>query len=145
MATCRLCKGEAEKVVGDVCVRCLGTLGVVELPPPRRKADPCTRCNGLRFVRVVPREYTAERNVEKPGAVVEPMTLTQAPLVEKNWILRGNTVHPPRIGGGFGVLETYTCLGCGFVEWYCQNPDQIPIGPEYMSELIDHTPDAPYR
>ena len=39
----------------------------------------------------------------------------------------------------------YTCVACGYVEWWCEEPSEIPIGPEYMSELVDYTPDAPFR
>jgi hypothetical protein len=46
---------------------------------------------------------------------------------------------------GFGVFEAYICKKCGFVEWYCHAPEQIPIGPEYMTEDVDVEGDAPYR
>ncbi len=36
-----------------------------------------------------------------------------------------------------GWLEAYVCRACGFVEWYCCDPDKLPIGPEYMTELVD--------
>lgn len=44
-----------------------------------------------------------------------------------------------------GSLETYVCKGCGFVEWYCQDPESVPIGPEYMTELVDYDSGTPYR
>jgi hypothetical protein len=55
------------------------------------------------------------------------------------------SVDAPTIKRGKGQLESYTCLACGYVEWWCPDPAEIPIGPEYMSELVDYTPGAPYR
>jgi hypothetical protein len=74
-----------------------------------------------------------------------PMTLTQAPYLESRLLGRGLKVATRPVTSGHGMLETYTCLRCGYVEWYCQQPLEIPIGPEYMSELIDYTPTAPHR
>ncbi len=46
---------------------------------------------------------------------------------------------------GFGVLEMYICRGCGFTDWYCQDPENIPIGPEYMTEEVDVSGEEPHR
>ena len=51
-------------------------------------------------------------------------------------------IHPR---SGFGVIEGYACRRCGFVEWYCQDPNEIPIGPEYMTEEIDAEGTSPFR
>lgn len=39
----------------------------------------------------------------------------------------------------------YICRKCGFIEWYCNDPDTVPIGPYYMTEAIDHGSDTPFR
>ncbi len=57
----------------------------------------------------------------------------------------GKHVPPLQAQHGRGWLEAYACLGCGFVEWYCLDPQSVPIGPEYMTDLIDYTTDQPYR
>ena len=45
-----------------------------------------------------------------------------------------------------GYLEQYICRKCGFIEWYCNDPEHIPIGPQYMTELVDYgARDTPYR
>ena len=54
-------------------------------------------------------------------------------------------VEQSHVVRGRGVLEMYICTSCGFVEWYCQDPESIPIGPENMSEIVDYTPTEPYR
>lgn len=51
----------------------------------------------------------------------------------------------PTVVLGDSMLETYTCLRCGFVEWYVEDPTEIPIGPEYMSDIVDYSGDNPHR
>jgi hypothetical protein len=139
---CRLCamtfKGRIRSFDPEICKDCAETLKIKKLPPPRRPARPCERCNGLTFVRSLPREYSGE--YDNPY----PMTAAQSPTITNRFFGLGNSVNraDPR---GHGVLEIYTCVGCGFVEWYCQDPDQIPIGPEHLSDLVDYSPESPYR
>lgn len=45
----------------------------------------------------------------------------------------------------FGLLEMYVCRGCGYIEWYCSDPQTVPIGPQFMTELVEQSPDGPYR
>lgn len=44
-----------------------------------------------------------------------------------------------------GFLETYVCQGCGFTEFYTQWPELIPIGQDYLTELIDTGPTSEFR
>jgi hypothetical protein len=46
---------------------------------------------------------------------------------------------------GLGLLELFVCRGCGLVEWYCNDPENLPIGPMYATELVDVRPASPYR
>jgi hypothetical protein len=129
----------------EICAECAEKLGVIPMPPPRRPARPCLRCNGTRFVRAIPREYTAH-GADYVWERVAPMTLTATPLVKERIFFSGNEVQAPDIAEhGHGKLEVYACVGCGYVEWYCLDPERVPIGPEYMTELVDVTPPAPYR
>jgi hypothetical protein len=144
MALCKLCdrsNGEAN----GICIPCMDELGIVEMPLPRRRNAPCDKCGGLKFVRVIPREHTIKAGGDWNTAEIAPMTLTQAPKVDAFRKGRGASVQSPTVVLGDGMLETYTCLRCGYVEWYCERPSEIPIGPEYMSELIDYTLSAPHR
>ncbi|HEY3805898.1 MAG TPA: hypothetical protein VGL61_24990 [Kofleriaceae bacterium] len=147
---CSLClTGEASDQF-HVCQDCADKLGLRPLPPSTRPAVPCTRCNATRFVRVVPREYSSDvdqglgSDVVTKHRIAAPMTLTAHPVAEERWIRKGRTVAEPRITGGIGTLETFVCTGCGFVEWYCQSPQAIPVGHEYNSELVD-VGAPPYR
>jgi hypothetical protein len=109
------------------------------MPPAQRPPVPCTRCHGTRFVRVIPREHGA-------NPWVAPMTLTQAPNIHDAGLFSSHlTAGSPRFDEGWGLVETYVCLTCGFMEWYCHAPQKIPIGPEYNTELVDYAPAGPYR
>ena len=61
MTDCRLC--ETNKLtdldrVNGVCKECRERLGMLPgFPVPRRPPHPCPKCQGLRFVRVFPREH----------------------------------------------------------------------------------------
>ena len=72
------------------------------------------------------------------------MTLTQEPR-RHDGLCFGRSVTASSVTAGKGTLDASTCLACGFVEWYVQDPSEIPIGPEYMSELVDDSPHAAYR
>jgi hypothetical protein len=143
---CKLCEGalsssEPDEAATQVCEVCRAHLGIVALPPSRRKAKPCAHCNGMKFVRVMPRELSAGYKGERE---IGPMTASFTPQVGKMFLL-GKYTDETKIKHGVGRLEMYICQGCGFVEWFCQAPESIPIGPEYMSEAIDYSSDAPYR
>ena len=98
----------------------------------------------MRFVRVIPREYSATGSdyVYEQAA---PMAATHVPTLAQKLLFRGNTVATPNIKAGLGLLEIYICVSCGAVEWYCQNPETIPIGPEFMSDVVDYEHVTPYR
>ncbi len=144
MAMCKLCDGREAETNG-ICTTCMDELGIIEMPPAQRKAGPCLKCNGLKFIRVIPREHSVRAGRDFNTPEIAPMTLTQAPKIEHKLFGKGMSIEAPSVVLGDGMLETYTCIACGYVEWWCENPMEIPIGPEYMSELVDYTPDAPYR
>jgi hypothetical protein len=143
---CRIDKVHAEAPAGyGICTPCTMKLGVRPLPPSRRPPTPCSKCNAMVFKRVVPREYTASGKWggDYISEHVGPMTLTYAvPIVQQ---MTHNEVGTTDIEFGYGTIEAYVCIKCGFVEWYCLDPDRIPIGSEYMSELVDYAGETPYR
>jgi hypothetical protein len=147
---CKLCDATLGDPPGNdtrltqVCFKCRDKLGIVGLPPSRRKAKPCAHCQGMKFVRVVPRELSAGGS-DYVAREAAPMTATIAPEVSPKLIFSGNSVSSAQVNQGVGRLEMYICQGCGFVEWFCQDPENIPIGTEYMSEAIDYSSETPYR
>jgi len=88
---------------------------------------PCRRCNHDVLIRAHPQQHV------QGGST----SLCATYSVERN--TNGTTVTPR------GRLEAYICRQCGFVEWYCDDPTAIPIGPAYMTELVDNGPGTPYR
>jgi hypothetical protein len=127
---------EAETVASGVCSLCRQKLGIVAMPPARRRPVPCTRCNGLRFIRAIPREHD---NTPAPMVLTHPVSTTRM------FVSQDLEAVVPSHRLGLGLLETYVCAACGFVEWYCHDPSSLPIGPEYMTEIVDYTGEQPYR
>jgi len=119
-----------------VCAECAAKTGLVPLPPSRRPPLPCARCQHPVFVRVVPRELTAGGG-DFVQPLAAPMMLTFEVQSRTRMVFRGNEVDSPAVGAGHGVLEAYVCRACGYVEWYCQGPEDLPIGPAFNSELVD--------
>lgn len=150
MPNCRICDQElfGPSSLSGVCSDCVKTLGLVPMPEPRRPAQPCAKCNGMKFIRAIPREYTATEGGVSTWSVVAPMALTVRPVVvsKRGIFSGGNEASEPDVRHhSRGILEVYVCVGCGFLEWYCQDTESIPIGPEYMTEAIDYGSRTPYR
>jgi hypothetical protein len=124
-----------------LCSSCASELGVSPMRPARRPASPCTKCNGMKFIRVVPRELTP--SVGDAHTIAMPMGLVYQYEVRRTF----DDAQPLPIDArkALGMLEVYVCRTCGFVEWYCSDPDRIPVGPVYMTEDIDYDGDSPYR
>jgi len=139
----------------NACEVCALDLGLVPMAHSRRPPLPCTRCNGMRFTRVIPREHTsvgvrfAPTDVTRGGdihrSVSAPMVATHAPRTIQKLATSGKGVVPIDIRVGFGRTEMFVCRACGFVEWYVDQPESIPIGPHYMTEDIDYASSEPYR
>lgn len=135
MASCKICGiqglNQPESLALEACDRCRAMLGIVPMPPTRRPVRPCMRCNATRFVRAIPREQTEDK------AALFAATLGGTQQTTAKQI--GSEIP-------LGTLELYICAACGFVEWYCHDPSSIPIGPAYMTEIVDHdSSHVPYR
>ncbi len=147
---CKLCEkyvgevGDPPTAATGVCSDCRSRLGIIPMPPARRLLKPCRQCNAMRFIRVIPRELSATGG-DYVQAHAGPMTATIRPDTAPKMLFAGKNVGTPTPSSGIGLLELYICTGCGLSEWYCHDPDRIPIGPEYMTELIDLESSSPYR
>lgn len=157
---CRICttnKLAATELSTQICSECRTNLGVVEMPPPRRPRLPCTRCQTTRFIRVLLREHIVLDSVfsligTQSNAVRStyvPMAATHEPRVVKRPPLgmtpQGSITNGPDLRQPRGLLARYICCGCGLVEVFCEDPESIPIGPEYMSDVVDFGPTSAYR
>ncbi|HUJ63822.1 MAG TPA: hypothetical protein VLX92_35220 [Kofleriaceae bacterium] len=102
-------------------------------------------------MRVLPRQYgtfpeaLATEYGPRLHSIGVPMTLTAKPPPIHKHLVSANTVEEPQLFDGLGTVETYVCCGCGFIEWYCQDPAAMPIGDEYNTQLVDYSSPAPYR
>jgi hypothetical protein len=120
----------------ETCDNCARMTGAVALRPSQRPRLPCQRCHHDKLIRALPRELT---QLQSGAAATGPMFATY-----EIQTTAGGT-YPIHARSGFGVLEIYVCKRCGFVEWYCNDPESIPIGPAYMTEEIDLGGEGPYR
>lgn len=130
-------------VAVGMCTTCANKFGVMPMLPARRPPVPCQRCNGMQFIRAVPREFTAKGN-DYVTQVASPMTVTYELQIDQGIFSKSAADIDTR--KAYGHLEQYICRKCGFVEWYCNDPARIPIGAAYMTESIDYgASDTPYR
>ena len=140
MGTCKYCSNDAGE--NDLCPSCTSRLGLVPGAAVRR-ALPCQRCNHPQLVRALARELSTApdggRELFPMAVALVPKLMTGLFSGAAKGVVRG---HFEQL---VGVLEMYVCRRCGFTEWYCREPDKLPIGEEFGTELIDITPDAPYR
>lgn len=128
----------------QACEECARKIGIIPMPPARRPPAPCQRCNGQQFLRVIPREHASQRYGEQNVQISAPMFVTHRPTTHRSWLQKG--VNPiEHDSQGVGMLETYLCRKCGFVEWYCSDVERIPAHPHLMSEMIDYAGETPYR
>ena len=119
---CRVCKDpleHRESIAVRMCTPCRESLTAIELPPPRRKAEPCRGCNNMRFVR-----FAAGKLMEPPVDIRDKTRADKA-----RWVVLDTFV---------GALESYTCTECGLVEWY-GDPRAVTIGRNYATEVVDYT------
>jgi hypothetical protein len=139
---CAACKNRPLANEHDIelqlCAICADNLGVIAMPPARRKFAPCRCCSGTAFVRAIPREV----GMSEKAAVVSPMAVTFG-AQQSGWLNQDVVADVRRVAG---VLEMYVCRACGYVEWYCTDPQAIPIGPQFMTELVGvEDGKGPYR
>jgi hypothetical protein len=128
-----------------VCRACLEKLGLDVPADPIRRAMPCARCNHPELIRALAREFST-----RPGQYGEreatPMGVTIKPVGATGFFSGApKGVHGPDPAQVIGILEMYICAKCGLTEWYCQNPEQIPIGAEYGTSKLTVGGEGPYR
>jgi len=80
----------------------------------------CPLCEHNEILKAVPAEF-AHGGGEVPSAVT----------YDPRWIMSGrNAAHP------HGLLSTWVCRACGYVQWFARKPENIPIGEEHRTALI---------
>jgi hypothetical protein len=149
-AKCSVCKqnylyAESEKARG-VCEECRKSFGLARRPDrSKRPPRPCGKCGHHVLVRCQIRERAASGG-DYVYQYVAPLALTFQRLRRISiWSGKQKVKNKPDPTEPAGILEAFACRSCGYVEWYAQAPGEIPIGPEYGTELIDVTAKPPYR
>jgi hypothetical protein len=147
LPTCPACSKRplrsASERVRELCDRCAKDTGLWQKVPPLRPARPCTRCNHTRFVRAQLRERAATGG-DHSAAYMAPLAISFATEQAGVFALRQRArPHEP-----IGIIVAYVCQRCGFTELYTLGANQIPIGPQYGTEMIEVGPDGaagPFR
>lgn len=80
----------------------------------------CPKCDHTAIVKSKAADYGGDNREYEMSVTAEP-----------RMVFPGRNPRYPH-----GVLHTYTCRSCGFTEWYAENPESIPIGSDFATELI---------
>jgi hypothetical protein len=138
MSACEVC-GKPAEGEARVCESCMNKTGFSADKPQRREVQPCMRCGGLELIRARIRERTAgaigdDRNRED----FVPLAITYGLSEEyaSTFSMRKVPSAAPDRWRPFGRLEAWVCRSCGFVEWYAQQPEDIPIATAHGTELV---------
>jgi hypothetical protein len=156
MPTCRLCKTSKKTdamLFEGVCDVCRRAIGMTPMPPPRRPPAPCARCKeGTKFIRSIMRDMEIYRETSLLGGKPEVLPVVEAATYELAITPAtgfGASIHPDVRGldrsKPRGTLARYICTRCGFADVYCDDLESIPIGPEYMTDVVDYGGDGPHR
>jgi hypothetical protein len=150
MAVCRLCArmklSSDQELASQICVTCRGARGFVELSRMVRPIRPCRDCSGREFVRTQAHERSVKWDGSSATVYAAPLSIAfrrvcfgvKSPLPRVE--ITEDEVHHQT-----GSFEILICRSCGLTSWYALEPQKIPIGPEFMTELV-RVPDAdPYR
>jgi hypothetical protein len=106
------------------------------------------RCDGHQLVRVAMRERATDNiNAAANAECLLPLVTTFALRPEHTGFFNPKTIPSslPDTRRGFGPLEAYVCRRCGFVEWYAQSPEEIPISAAVGTELVEIPTPKGYR
>jgi hypothetical protein len=142
MTTCKACGHKIED--GELCADCARKLGLTSGDAVRR-ASPCAKCNHPELIRALVRELTSITGGPNVNRTTFPMAVTYGPDVSSALWGKFKSIHGADESAPFGILEMYVCARCGFTEWYCRDPKNIPIGPEFGTQMISVAGEAPYR
>jgi hypothetical protein len=140
---CTLCQRPGQ--VGDrgACNECLSQLGfatpVPEVDPP---AAGCARCGHRTLIRVLLRERTASTYARGLAELAPVAATYSSELHSKLWQGSKPAEDPAK---PIGIMEARICRACGFTDLYTQRSEDIPIGPEFGTQLLEISDQDPYR
>lgn len=140
LITCRVCGQEHWKGLIDeekICEDCRSNFAIPKHTPAQRPLIPCARCGGRVLVRCRAIRERAADGGDYVHAYIAPLAATYARATRETFF-RKRTIeeNKPDTAQPAGVFEAYICRSCGFTELYARDPEEIPIGPEYATELV---------
>lgn len=116
-----------------LCDSCAKMTGLWLEPPDIRPTRPCQRCGNTQFV--------CSQLRERGKGFVAPLAISLAHVGE-GFV----TTEEAKPWAPMGILIAFACRRCGLTELYTLEADQIPIGPEFGTHLVDYAPpDGPLR
>lgn len=147
MPTCKLCskdKHQSEFDQPEICAACAKEHCLLPASEPLRPRIPCVRCNGTELVRCHALRDRAATGSDYVAPYLAPLAATFAHKVDQTF-WAGREERKPHYTEPVGIFEAYICRSCGYTELYTRAPSEIPLGPEYATELFDVGGEGPYR
>ena len=148
---CRLCNNTFHLGLVDtgdqICEGCRESHALAPPSPGLRPRVPCQRCRHTEFVRVRALRERATTAGEYGKQYMAPLALTFKLSFGGRRLGANRPFHEVDPQSPAGLLEAYACRKCGFTELYARQPVEIPIGPEYGTELfsVETGDESPYR
>jgi hypothetical protein len=143
---CPICKDRklisAEENARKACDPCALNFAIRPPAPWLRPLLPCQPCGHPQIIRARVRQQAVKGQGEYSEAVLAPLAVTYPRAVGPE---KKGSLNKPDEERPIGRLEAYVCSRCGFTEWYTEEPNEIPIGPEYGTEIMDAGGKGPYR
>ncbi|MEJ7728947.1 MAG: hypothetical protein WKG00_07020 [Polyangiaceae bacterium] len=94
----------------------------------------CELCDGREVIVSTPIEYTGDNT-----------NFWGAHTVAHRWRNTWYAGEQPDPAQRFGQLMLYVCRACGYAQWFAYRPEDIPIGDEYHTRLVQGPPKGVYR
>jgi hypothetical protein len=120
------------------CAECQQAFGLwARAAPSPRPIRPCARCGHPYLVRCLVRERGCTGG-QRASRMLGPFAATFHRVIKMRFL--SNLPRPrsePDFDRPVGMFEAHVCRSCGFVDWYVSSPSDIPIGPEFGTEIID--------
>lgn len=121
-----------------ICEDCARKAGLARSLPSRRPPLPCARCGHRELLRVQMRERTVVTGQQANEERAAPASLTFERGVSYKgfFALQQVPSAAAKMDQPYGLLDAYVCRSCGFIDWYAQEPEHIPVGAIYGTQLV---------
>jgi hypothetical protein len=142
--TCPACHArlltDAERAV-RVCEACAARAGAVPPGPRARPVSPCARCSHDEILRA-----TLHDRAGSDYVWIQPIAVAYG--YDTRHTLWGEVkALAPTSAKPHGTLVAHVCRACGYTELYTTGFADIPVGPQYGTELVraGTDGDGPFR